>query len=161
MGAAGAFLTGAFKVGSRIAGLGADLQAGARNARELQRAADLEEVNAATTLQDAGQAAGLARMKASLVAAKQRVGYSASGVDATVGTPAAAIGATGLAAEFAITQEKNNALRKAFNYKETARRYRGQADAIVEQLKAKQVETALGLAGDLVNMGGDVIKAGG
>lgn len=143
------------KLGMEAAAIEADISAkntaGVRNMNELERSAQLEEVNAVDALAQGETDAGLSRMKGSEMVARQRVAFASSGVDLSVGTPVQVASSTSRWAELDAQSARNNAMRKAFGYRETARKYRNQAVGIQDQLNADQVAGAFKLAGSMMS----------
>jgi hypothetical protein len=138
-----------------LVGRQSELEAGTANARELNRQALLEDANAVDALQQGAQRAGLARMAGTALAAKQRMAYAASGVDATVGTPAQVQASTALLSEYNAQLAKNDAVRAAFRFRESARAKRLQAQDVINKLGNGWTE-AVGMGSTLV---GGVSKA--
>lgn len=104
---------------------------------------------------------GALRMRGSAAIAEQRAAYGASGVDATVGTPASNLVATRLMAELDAATAKNNAMREAWGYRTEARQMDEQAEFIGRRAQQRQWSTILGGAGQLIGMGGKAYAAGG
>lgn len=151
----------AIQAGSVEADITAKNSAGVRNMNELERSAQLEEVNAVDALRQGEQDAGRARMKGSEMVARQRVAFSNSGVDASVGTPAQVAASTSMWTELDAQTSRNNAMRKAFGYKQSARKYRTESSSIQDQLNAEQVAGALKLGTAMMNTVSDAMKNGG
>lgn len=122
--------------GSGIA-LGEQVKADAFNAGELRKEARAAELNAVDALSQGEAAAGRMRSDASALIARQRVLFSNSGVDATVGTPVQVAAGSRMYSELDAEVTRNNARRKAFGYKETSRKAEAQIQRIAETSEAR------------------------
>lgn len=139
-------------IGSAI-DYGAKEQADYQNIAEYKRSSAIEEANAVDALRQGEQDAGRARMKGSEMVARQRVAFANSGVDASVGTPAQVASSTSMWAELDAQTTRNNAMRKAFGYKETARKYTQAAESGRLQMDTDRVSFPLRLIGTTLASG--------
>jgi hypothetical protein len=107
-------------MGSMIGGL---IQAGSlQKDAEFQRTAagvnrDLYGLAATSALETGNQQAAQATLKGNQVAAAQKVGYAASGVDTQSGTPMEAMADTRVMSAMDAATLRNNAAREAWGYK--------------------------------------------
>lgn len=154
MGLAQALVEFPFKAAARQQRYQAVADAGRANAAELERAALVDEANAVDALRRGGLAGGRRRMEGSLLRQRQAVGYTASGVDASVGTPAAVGAATSLMAEVDAQTAEYNAVREAMGFKEAARGFRFKAEQERKAIERAGIERDLGIVSDFVGLGG-------
>jgi hypothetical protein len=131
-----------------------------RNIAELQRAATLEDINAADSLQQGAIAAARARMAGSAATQEQRLAFTANGVDSTTGTAAQVAGTAGLWSELDALQAENNAARRAMGQRETGRRYRVQAQDVFQQADSAHLASGLGIAGGILSASASAVGAG-
>lgn len=132
----------------------------ARNEIELNRQSALAEGQAADSVGLGGVLAGLAREKGAQLLAKQKVAYSAAGVDAGVGTAADVGVEAAMLSEHDANVITANAAREAWGYKESAinlatkaRATRGQAQDNAVGGVLSSVSSVLGAVGG--GIGGD------
>lgn len=85
----------------------------------IEKAKGYERADSVDALRRGSIAAGFQRMQGSALVAKQRVAYSNSGVDATVGTPADVAAGSLAFNEFDALTLENNAAREALGHKRT------------------------------------------
>lgn len=146
-------------IAGSIAGYGARETARRRNMAELERAAWLDEANAVDTMRQGEQEAGRQRMRGALTIARQQLAYAASGVDPTVGTPVVMARGAAMWAELDAQTATNNAARRAFGFKESARRYRLQRSDLAAQGPTDLLGTSLEVGGKLAEAGGKFAEA--
>ena len=130
------------------------------NSKELERSARLEDANAVDSLARGAIAAGQARMRGTLLGAKQRVAYAASGVDASTGTAAGVVASTGIYSELDARTLSNNALRESLGHKEVGRKYRLQRQQLEREQRARETKYALGFTGEAINLGTSLLGGG-
>lgn len=107
-----------------------------------------ETNDAVDALRRGALAAGLQRMKGSQVVARQRVGYAASGVDSTVGTPADVASGTEAFNEFDALTIENNAAREALGHKRTVQQLDQKQKQFNRDADAKDLSIGLDVAGN-------------
>lgn len=140
MGVWGAIIQGVLSVDSSIV----EGQAAKRQAdRNTQQANE-----AATDATNRGVLeAGGARMAGSAAAARQAVAYTASGVDATVGTAANVQAGTKALAELDALTAENNAAREAWGYRKHGMDFQTQAGIDASRRNREMVGTVLSTGG--------------
>lgn len=146
-------------IGAAINDIGVQGQA-RLNIAEANRAAALEDINAADAYRQGALAAARARMKGSEAVQMQRLAYTANGIDSTSGTAAQVAAGTGMWAELDARQAENNAARAAFGHKETGRRYRVQAQQIASQADAAHVASFFDITGSSLQAMGGIASLG-
>lgn len=108
--------------------------------------------------------AGLVRLQASQLAARQRVAYANSGIDVTQGTPVQTAASTAATGELDAQTSLNNAAREAWGYEVAANRYQQQEKLAGDKLGQQQLGITLGAFGQAVgagSSGGGTIAGGG
>ena len=106
-------------------------------------------------------AAGLARQQGTKLGAKQRVAFSNSGVDATVGTAADVIAETAMLTELDANTIRNNAAREAWGHKRTADKQTQEADFARDEPQRKMVGRIFATIGQSANVVGSAVKTFG
>ncbi|MGH9811527.1 MAG: hypothetical protein ACRD4T_00175 [Candidatus Acidiferrales bacterium] len=97
-----------------------------------------------------GMAAGRARLKRGQLLARQKVAYAASGVDPTVGTPAAVQASTDALGELDALTIEANAAREAWGLGRQGQQLKKQADRERRRTQYQQLGAILGGFGDVV-----------
>jgi hypothetical protein len=103
----------------------------------------LAERASGDALQRGAIEAGKARIAGSRLEAKQRVAYTASGVDASVGTPANVIADTAALGELDAQTVENNAAREAWGYRQKGAEFASEIEA--EKRRQANRQTAQGI----------------
>jgi hypothetical protein len=138
-----------------IAGTALDIygqaQEGDAKAKESKDNQALANRAAADAIARGNQEAGRTRMETTQLLARQKVAFAASGVDASVGTPADVAASTAMFGELKAKTEENNAAREAFGYKTYGLKYQQQAALDRDRTTNQQVGTALGGLGKLAS----------
>lgn len=130
------------------------------NAQEAKRSAKQAGVAAQEALLQGEQEAGVARMRGAEMVARQQLAYSASGFDASTGTPSDVAAGTMLWTELDARIAKNNAIRRSLGYKEAEAKYTSQAERIYKNLEAEDAQSGLRAAGHFVGAFGSAIGMG-
>jgi hypothetical protein len=107
-----------------------------------------------------GNAAGLIRMQATQLAAKQRVAYANSGVDISQGTPAATMDATRLMGELDAQTALNNAAREAWGYERQGAQLQQAQRLDAAAASNRKTGQLLSTAGTFMSDYGDAVKLG-
>lgn len=161
-------LGGGVELLSGLIGTGLSMDSARReadaNAAELERSANLEVLKSLDALKQGQVAVGRQRMKTGVYRSEQAVGYAASGVDSSVGTPADVGLATERIGELDAATLENNAVRAAFGFRESARGMRRQADTVRAQGAAAQTKgvfSMLGQVGQAAGRVGSIYAKGG
>lgn len=104
----------------------------------------LAQLQQADAYNRGAQTAGRLRMQASQLAARQRVAYAVSGVDAKQGTPVDVQAGTGAMSELDVQTAINNAAREAWGFKLKQTQLEQQLQQDQNQTDANQKATLLG-----------------
>lgn len=121
-----------------------------KNKKELEKAVQSQNAARVDALVRGSAMAGQLRMQGAQLAAKQRLGYLASGVEASSGTAAAVVGSTGLYTEMDATTAINNAWREAHGHEQQAGRYSFAADQIDSAAANRNVAFGFQTAGSVL-----------
>lgn len=140
-------LLGLVGAGTKMFG---DYQENEAKQKELAANKQLAEQAAADALARGNQDAGRARMQGSQLIERQKVGYAASGVDATAGTPLQVMAGTRLMSELDARTLENNAAREAWGYKQHGLAYQQQAALERQRYGNRQAGTVLGGIGQAI-----------
>lgn len=145
----GGVISGAYKVGTGMAGVmgGSPERAAADEAYQSKmNAANIGELEAK---QSGASEAGKLRALGSQMIAKQQTAYTASGVDTSQGTPLSVMADTRLMAERDAVMVENNAARKVRGYKEQRRQAGVEWTNAKAQDQQNQIGSMLSGIGDL------------
>lgn len=115
--------------------------------RSAMSAASIGEVEAK---QQGNAEAGKLRTLGSQITARQKVAYSNSGVDATVGTPASVMADTRLMSETDARMAENNAARKVRGYREQKRQAEQEYQRRIDQETQNAVGNLIGGFGSML-----------
>ena len=151
--------------GVKMAGNGFEAEdkaaANSRNLASLRGDAALEDSAAADAVNRGGIQAGRTRMAGSGEIAKQGLAYSASGVDATVGTPSDTAAGSALFNELDAKTIENNATREAFGHKRMAADERRKGDAVANSMNNAQRDYAMAEVGTVLGGAGSAMGGEG
>lgn len=101
------------------------------------------------------------RMAATQLIARGKVGFASGGVDATVGTPAAALAGSRMMSELDAKTIQNNAFREALGFKTKAEQIKKQAKASRNASTNRAVGSVLGGAGASFSSASDAMSQRG
>lgn len=104
----------------------------------------LADESVADAIARGNREAGQLKMKGSQVQAQAELGYQASGVDPTVGTPVNTAGQTAYFTELDAKTVENNAAREAWGFKRTSEQLTRKENREESAHNLKQTGTALG-----------------
>lgn len=152
-------IQGAFALAGTAQEHEAETDANYANQAELGRLLRAEQGNAVDVLSRGYLQAGLQRMAASQLLAKQQTAFANSGVLAGVGTPAAVTSASSALAEYSARVAENDALRAALGHKAAADKALRQREQLILQQRARDRALPLKLGADVLNAASAVPRA--
>lgn len=144
-----------------------------QNKLAAEESAQLEQANAYDVQRRGTLLGAQTRMKGAQLAGKQTLAYTASGVDASVGTAANTTASSAMMSELDALTEENNAARQAYGHQRVSQNYARQADQLGRAITARatqrdmeQASAWLSFAGSLGgdaggSMGGTTLGGGG
>lgn len=103
----------------------------------------LAEAAAADASQRGALEAGTARTEGTKLQAAQRVAYANSGVDMSVGTPAAVMAETAAVSEYDAKMLENNAAREAWGFKKQVQGFQREMEMDKRRMAYKRTGTVL------------------
>lgn len=140
-----------------IAQMGVSIDAGneqtLQKLQDAQANKDIASKGAVDSMMQGYLQASQVRQKGTQTVGAQKVGYVASGVDPSSGTPLDAAGQTGYLTDLDAKTAENNAAREAWGFKKQAQKYQRQIDYLPTQNNEAIAGTVLGTAGKLLNSG--------
>lgn len=144
-----------------VLGVDSAVQGGIADKKQADRNTAMANAAATDALARGALDAGAARMAGSEAAAQQRVAFTNSGVDASVGTAANVQAGTKARAELDALTQENNAAREAWGYKQHGLDFQTQAGINASRRGREIAGTALGTAGSITSAYAKDKKNGG